>query len=269
MKIASYNIMSGGFNSYNNSDNKPQRLNLIVKAVNNLDADFVSLIDTFRWDELFSVDELKSLFKYKHVYCINLEDDRLQKLGHNNGITILTNCDVDRFETVRLFNRNAIKTTLNSLENKINMYSVYLDDLSEDTRVKQVDSLIQSIDSTVPAVVMGDFNTFSIVDVPKVTQIVNIMMTANPTIHNKLMPLFQEMQKGMVIRLFEENDFKDTNVNLYTTAPSPLFTLKGIPPILRIDYILTRNLQNMNFKVYKDKFYDTVSDHYPISVEIM
>src|SRR3989344_2209161 len=80
MKITSYNLMSGGFNSYNSIDESPQRINLIRDAIKKSDADFVSLIDTFRWDQIYSVSRLRSMFNYPYVYFINLEDERVKQV---------------------------------------------------------------------------------------------------------------------------------------------------------------------------------------------
>ena len=91
MRIAAYNILSGGFTTYNYESKTPERLQLLIKAIKEINADFIGLIDTFRWDSLFTESELRKIFNYKYVHCINLQDERLKSIGANNGITILSN----------------------------------------------------------------------------------------------------------------------------------------------------------------------------------
>jgi len=76
MRIASYNIMSGGFNSYNTTSAAPQRLPLLQKAIREIGADIIGLVDTYRWNEIYTEADLKRLFGYKYAYCINLNDER-------------------------------------------------------------------------------------------------------------------------------------------------------------------------------------------------
>ena len=159
MKIASYNILSGGFNSYGYESSLPERLELLKKAIGIINADFIGLIDTFRWDALYSISQLSELFGYKKAYCINLNDIRLKEKGHNNGITVLTNLPVDQFKTITLETRDAIKTTLQINNNDLDIFTVYLDDLSEDVRVQQTQALLQYVDQTKPTIIMGDLNT--------------------------------------------------------------------------------------------------------------
>jgi len=99
MKIASYNIMSGGFNDYNFNSLKPQRLDLLKKAIKEIDADFIGLIDTFKWKDIFRQQDLKKLFNYKKVFHINMDDVRVDK---KIGLTVLTNFLNVKFKKVSL-----------------------------------------------------------------------------------------------------------------------------------------------------------------------
>lgn len=94
MRIASYNVMSGGFNGYEHDTSLPQRLTELQTAVSELDADVIGLVDTFRWDEIYSPGDLKNIFGYKYAVCINLNDQRLREKGHNNGLTLLSNTEI-------------------------------------------------------------------------------------------------------------------------------------------------------------------------------
>ena len=102
MKIASYNIMSGGFNNYNSASNKPERLHLIQKAIETIKPDFIGLIDTFRWVEIFTDKELQKLFNFKYSFHINLDDVRVDK---RVGITVLSNLPIKKISNCRFTNK--------------------------------------------------------------------------------------------------------------------------------------------------------------------
>ncbi len=53
--------MSGGFSSYTSASSLPERLDLIKQALKKINADFISLIDTFRWDKIFTEDVYKKI----------------------------------------------------------------------------------------------------------------------------------------------------------------------------------------------------------------
>ena len=257
MKILSYNIMSGGFSDYGDMSKKPQRLDLLRKIITEQKPDFVSLIDTYRWTEVFNIDELQKIFGYKNIFMVKLDDERLIKKGHDNGITVMTNLDVLNFIQIRLFNRNAIKTTVNFKDKKIDIFSIYLDDMSEDTRLKQVESLFGFIDKT-PTIFMGDLNTIDGDD-----------KTILPILGNSLDGVFREMSRGEVIKFIRNNDFMDTNLERTKTVPTKLFPIKISEPIARLDYIFYRgDFKVKSFDVLRGDLFDKMSDHFPVRVSL-
>lgn len=269
MRVASYNILSGGFNSYNYNSSSPERLGLLRKAINKIDADFIGLIDTFRWDSLYNNRQLTKLFSYKKAFCINLNDNRLKKKGHNNGITILTNLPVKHFETIILETRNAIKTTLLIKGNKLDIFTIYLDDLNEDTRIKQTQLLLKHIDQNKPTIVMGDLNTLSLNDISKVNLLIDKFAKDNRRLYESMIPILNEMKRGEVINILKDYGLKDADKKGEPTAPSKLFTAKIKNAILRIDYAFhTDKIQVQNFKVFKDSIFNQASDHYPIVFDV-
>ncbi|MFA6004999.1 MAG: endonuclease/exonuclease/phosphatase family protein [Patescibacteria group bacterium] len=269
MRVASYNILSGGFNSYSYDSPLPERIDILKKVIKSINADFIGLIDTFRWDSLYTNKQLAELFSYKSAYCINLNDQRLIKKGHNNGITVLTNVPVDHFETVRIETRNAIKSTLKINKNTLDIFTVYLDDLSEDTRILQSKKLLQNVSQDNPTIVMGDLNTLSEHDIPKIIPFIDQLATESPQIYEGLHSVLSEMKRGEVIKMFEAYGLKDAGKNEGPTAPTRLVPMKIENPILRIDYAFhTDNIQVLNFKILKDTIFDQASDHYPIVFEL-
>lgn len=269
MKIASYNTLSGGFNSYNYESPAPERLKLLKKAIRIIDADLVGLIDTFRWDTLYSNGQLTQIFGYKNAYCINLDDERLKKKGHSTGITVLTNLPVESFETISLETRNAIKTDVRINNNRLDIFTVYLDDLNEDTRIGQIDTLLSQIRQDSSTIIMGDLNTLSPNEATGLTPLINKFFAEHPHLSESLMPVLDQMKRGEVTRILERHKFLDADKNGTPTAPSKLFPVKIESALFRVDYAFhTKDIQISNFKVPKDSIFDQVSDHYPIVFEV-
>lgn len=269
MKIASYNISSGGFNSYNYESPVPERLELLKKAINVINADFIGLIDTFRWDSLYSNNELTRIFGYKKAYCINLNDERLKKKGHNNGITVLTNLAVENFETISLETRDAIKTSIQINNNRVDIFTVYLDDLNEDTRIAQIKALLQQVKQDNPTIVMGDLNILNHNEAIRITPLINKFFAKQPLLSESLKPALEELKRAEVTKILEKSRFQDADKTGFPTWPSKLFPIKIESAFLRLDYAFhTKGIQISNFNILKDSVFDQSSDHYPIVFEI-
>lgn len=265
MKILSYNIMSGGFSGYDYSVEYPQRLDVIKKVVATAGADIVSLIDTFRWDEIYTNDEIAKIFGYKNAYCINLNDERLRKLGHNNGITILSNLDDINFKTVSLGSRDCAQSEFFHNGQKIKLFSLYLDDLSENVRVDQLNNLGKHLGDKLKVIIMGDLNTISPRDSEETKKRINKFITKNPKF-SFLKNQFMDMARAEVIKKLSSASFKDASKNSDCTAPTKLTGLSE-KPLLRLDYCFYKNLSIKDFKVLTGDIYEEASDHFPILIE--
>lgn len=266
MKILSYNVMSGGFDGYDYETKVPPRLELIRKIVKQSSAEIVSLVDSFRWEELYSNKQLKGIFGYKHAYCINLGDARLKKLGHNNGITVLSNLAETKFKTINLKTRECVLTEVATNDFKLKVYSLYLDDLSEDTRLEQISALSQYLNNTAPSIIVGDLNTFSPRDVSKNQQRIAGFLRRNPKFTD-LKGQLDEMARAEVISKLFDLGFKDSAKGFKSTFPTKLTKISD-EPILRIDYCLTKKCASKSFSVIDTTLSDKTSDHYPILVEL-
>lgn len=242
MNILSYNIRQGGFDSYNSKSVWPEKMVKLIKTVKEINADVVSLVDTFRWTELFTKEKLKDLFGFENIYQIDIDD---KSIGISTGLTVMTNLKVKKFEIVKIYNRNIVKT---SLEN-IDIFTVYLSHKNENTRVKQVTSLLKQTNSKRPTVLIGDFNTIDKKDV-----VIPGLEILNP--------LITEMKKRVVTEIIKKRGFIDADVKKRNTAPTIIM------PVLRVDYAFVKNVKVLNFKVLRDKVFDNLSDHYPIMLEI-
>jgi endonuclease/exonuclease/phosphatase family metal-dependent hydrolase len=264
MEILSYNIMSGGFSSYSSKAEKPERLEMLVKTLKEINADFVSLVDTHRWYEIFTPDDLKKIFEYEFVYSIKLDDQRLIDLGHDNGITVMTRLPVEKFETVRLFTRNVVKTRVEGID----IFSTYLDDLNEDTRIGQVKALLDLVDKDRKTIITGDLNTFDESDLFSAKAGLKILYTLNPGAKS-MEPVTTGMARAEVTKILKEYGFVDMGKGNGNTIPSKLFPIRVNQPMLRVDYgFCTPDIKVQKFEVLRGEVFDKLSDHFPISMKI-
>lgn len=262
MRIASYNIMSGGFDAYDSTSTLPQRLPELKAAIRELGADVIGLVDTFLWDKLFSAEELCKFFNYKYAFCINLNDDRLKNKGHNNGLTLLSNVPMTNVRAIRVATRDAMVA---HLPGNIMLVLAYLDDISEDTRIAQVKALSLILDTKEPAIVMGDLNTLNGNEVAEVREALGV----NLGFEDNLGPIIADMQRGEVVALLKSLGLQDADTTSSPTFPTKLFPAKSDRAFLRLDYCFHSSLVKVaNFTVPTQDIFQRASDHFPIVFEV-
>lgn len=274
MKVLSYNILAGGFSGYDYSLKQPERLNLIKEVITKTSPDFVGLIDTFRWDSEFTNKELKDIFGFKNCFCINLNDERLKKKGHNNGITVLTNLNA-KFEKARLATRDTIKAKLKYKEKFLDIFTVYLDDLSEDTRLSQLKELFKLVDEKNPTIFMGDLNTIDPDELEKPRELFTKILNdpefkKRPDYESHFKKCLNDIVKGNVLDYAKKEGWKNVAEGFEKdeTFPTSLHPI-NMPPIARIDHVLYKgNIKILDYKCLKGELFEKASDHYPIFTEI-
>jgi len=261
--------MSGGFNSYSSEHSSPERLANLRTAIKKLGADIIGLVDTFRWDQIYTETDLKKLFNYKHAYCINLNDERLKTLGHNNGITLLSNFEIIEPLSIRLATRNAIKVRVQA-NNPFTLVIAYLDDISDDARLRQLRALRSLIDPKMRLLIMGDINATKSSDVIDATTQLERFYVENPEIAKKLKPVINDILYSKVIDQLESWGLRDADQELHRpTFPTPLFPAKTHRPILRPDYCFySPQLSVGKFNVPYDDIFKKSSDHFPIVFDV-
>lgn len=265
MNILSWNILSGGFKDYESNENRPPRIQEIAKVIGEIKPDIVCLIDTYRWTEVYTKEELKQLFGYPYIHSVKLDDKRLIAKGHDNGITVFSQVKNTSMKTIRLETRNAIHVQVKDID----VFSVYLDDLNEDVRVKQVKALLKHIDPNTPTIIAGDLNTLDFDDIKKTDEHIKRLSQKFPGPMNNMEQSLNEMKRAKVTKLLKDNGFIDLGKNLGNTVPAKLFPLPVENPILRIDYAFTnRQIKLEEFKVLVDDAFGILSDHYPIIIKI-
>lgn len=268
MKVLIYNIMNGGFDSYKSQSNLPERLDVIKEVIKTINADFVALIDTFRWKEVFTENELIKTFRYKYNFCIDLNDFRLdEKEVKGVGITILSKFQMQS-ESIRIYNRDCVKTKININGKNLILYTVYLDDLSEDVRLKEVEALLSGIqkDNTI---IMGDFNTFAKYDSSFMPKDIKALFQDKPDLYKIIQKPIEEAKRGEVIKLLEQNELINSMQNFAPTVPTKLSPLGLDSPIFRVDYVYhTKDIVIDKVEVLKSDLLDKTSDHLPIYFEV-
>ena len=123
MKLATYNIKNGGFTNYDYKEESPPRLPQIREAIAELNADLVCLIDTFRWEDTYTADDIKGMFGYRYAYQCDLADETVES---DIGLALLSNLPITDIAAVDLGSRNALRCTVESGNGKIDVYNTCL-----------------------------------------------------------------------------------------------------------------------------------------------
>jgi len=264
-EILSWNILSGGFKDYGSPEKRPERIDGLASVIKDLNPDIVSLVDTHRWTEVFTPDELKQIFGYPYVHTVKLEDQRLVTKGHDNGITVFSQIAETEIQTIWLATRNAIRTKVGGID----IFSVYLDDVSEDTRIKQIEAVLKLVNPNTPTIITGDLNTFDNDDLAETDKQLETLGRKFPGPMKSMKGSLNEMKRGEVTKILTNAGFVDLGKGKGDTVPAKLFPLPVNDPVLRLDYAFGNNLIKLEeFKVITDEKYGNLSDHYPIWMRV-
>ena len=265
IEILSWNILSGGFKDYGSPEKRPERVDGLAGVIKELKPDIVSLVDTHRWTEVFSPAELKNIFDYPYIRMVKLDDQRLIKKGHDNGIVVLSQIAGTETQTIWLATRNAIKTEIGGID----IFSVYLDDVSEDTRIKQVEVVLKLVNPNTPTIITGDLNTIDKDDLAEANKQLEALSYKFPRPMKSMEGSLSEMKRGEISKILNDHGFIDLGKNKGNTVPAKLFPLHVDKPVLRLDYAFGNNLIKLEeFMVLTDEKYGNLSDHYPIWMRV-
>ena len=164
LTLMSWNIKSGGFNSYDPSLTIPERENdirtIIDDAHGNRGVNAVTLIDAYRWDEVYGDDQdIAHHIGYADARFVRLHDERLERdNGSGIGIAFGTDIIIEQSRPLDLETRCGLGVILAIGHYGLQVANVYLDDLSEEVRLKQIKALINDLEPDIPTVLVGDFN---------------------------------------------------------------------------------------------------------------
>ncbi len=264
-EILSWNILSGGFKDYGSPEKKPERIDGLASVIKELQPDIVSLVDTHRWTEVFLPEELKNIFDYQYIRMVKLDDQRLITKGHDNGITVFSQIAGTETQTIWLATRNAIRTKVGGID----IFSIYLDDVNEDTRIKQIQAVLELVDTHTPTIITGDLNTFDNDDLAETNKQLEALGHKFPGPMKSMEGSLNEMKRGEVTKILTNAGFVDLGKGKGNTVPAKLFPLPVNGPVLRLDYAFGNNLIKLEeFKILTDEKYGNLSDHYPIWMRV-
>ncbi|MDO8451455.1 MAG: endonuclease/exonuclease/phosphatase family protein [bacterium] len=268
LRFSAYNIMSGGFASYSHEAAQLERLDVLGEAIRALNADVVGLIDTFRWDEIYSNYRIAGLFGYSFAHNIPLHDDRLRAIGRDNGVALLTKLPVLSVRTIRTAHRNGLLSTLQLRGGLVDLGVVYLDDQSETVRLEQIQAFVNHLTSGRPAILMGDFNTMDDEELGRASGV--IQKLTDQKLAARLWPRLAGMKKGEVIRYLRAQGFVDGAEKPAPTVPTKIIRPKFLrAPLFRLDYAWSRgDVQVTGLRVMRDTVFDRASDHYLIVFQV-
>jgi len=268
-KLMSWNIQSGGFNSYDPTLDKPERETLISSFIHeahtNSDVENVTLPDAYRWDELYGGNEgIATHLGYASARFIRLEDERLERNnGAGIGIAFATDRRIEQSEPLDLDTRQGLRVVLALGYYGLQVASVYLDDLSEETRVNQVRALHANLIPDMPTILTGDFNALrqdmdgaSFADRAKDIAIRSLARVLAS--RGDVGVSITNMNKRQVVPLLNSLGYQDADNKKRPTAPSML-------PAFGVDYVFHNDrVELSNFDVLRTKS----SDHSAIVVDI-
>jgi len=269
LKILSWNIEHGGYRSYDDRSPKPMKMEMIIEAVRQVNADVVSLVDVFRWSEVYSSQELGDKFGFENVYMTDFEDKGSKHKNGQLGLVVMTNLTVNRFEKFRAYDRNFIKTSVTVGDKKLDVFSIHLNHASEEKRAKETQKILDLVKINSPTIITGDFNTIDKDDLVDTRKMTDHPIIKVGSIIKKSRPIIVGMYPATITQKFVEarlTDFGKDRGNTFPTFRVPLVLKR---PAARLDYAFgSKEVKLLSFKVLRDKKFEKLSDHYPILVEI-
>jgi endonuclease/exonuclease/phosphatase family metal-dependent hydrolase len=268
MKVATYNIMSGGFTDYNSSSSVPERLKDIQGAVKEINADVVGLVDTFRWKDVFTDQDIMSLFGYPYVFHIDMDDTRVDK---RIGLACLSRLPVREFKVVRLYNRNAIRVGMSESGRLIDIFVVYFDDISEETRLKEAMALTTTVSDNVSTLVIGDLNAIAPCDRALVKEGAAEFLAAeeHKNLSATIQPYIEQMLRAEVLPAFERAGFQIPVEPTSPTAFTRIHSFNMPKAVFPVDHILAKGEMVHGKRPLTSGIFKYASDHYPVIADIM
>lgn len=244
--LMTWNVQSGGFANYESSDSTPLReqsiRELITDTRSHYGVDSVTLPDSHRWESYYGGEEgIARHLGFNAARFALLNDERLNQSGLNDiGITFATDLPIEESRILDLDTRQGLGTIVNVDGKSLQVASVYLDDLDEEVRIRQIRALDSALETDIPTIVNGDFNLLRprLDGAPLDVQLRDIGVRALAL----ALPRRSELGKS-IAGMNERRAYGELSTLGYTdadreaknpTAPSRL-------PLFGIDYIFAKN----------------------------
>jgi endonuclease/exonuclease/phosphatase family metal-dependent hydrolase len=270
LDLMSWNIKAGGFDEYDPGLAIPSRETEIQGVVMAFHAgktsSAVCVTDAYRWDELYGDNSgIARHLGYQDARFVQLDDERLRAKGEGGiGIAFATDRCIQDSRPLDLETRQGLQVVLDVGKYGLQIAGVYLDDMSEDVRLRQVRALMAGLDADVPTLLIGDFNALR----PTMKGASIGVKARDVAVHSlaSLLPKRSDLGasvKGMNMRkavpLIESFGYTDADQQKRPTSPASL-------PIFGIDYVFHNQLAAVdNFQVLPER---QASDHRPLTFEV-
>jgi hypothetical protein len=147
----SWNIEAGGFSDYDLDLSRPAReagLSAgIRKMSTDLRLDAVTLIDAYRWGEIYGGEAgIARHLGFQDARFTALDDDGIGNLGPHVGIAFATNRTIQDSRELDLDTRRGLGVIMDVGRHGLQIANVYLDHTNEDRRLQQTKALLSSIE---------------------------------------------------------------------------------------------------------------------------
>jgi|GEM_PF-1863385 len=242
IELATWNIKAGGFEDYDPTLEVPNRSLEISTVIADMQADGVDtllLTDTYRWDTTYRTNHgIARHLGFNEACFVGLNDARLTNPDYPDaqiGITFATDHKIAQSDVLDLGTRNGLRTILDVGHYGLQIAGVYLDDMDEDVRSKQVTAMLYQLDPNLPTILAGDFNALrdDFTGSSLRTKAGNLavrMAAALLPASSKLGQSIRGMNERMVVPTILFADFVDGDPQKRPTAPAAM-------PAFGIDYI--------------------------------
>lgn len=265
INMISWNIWRGGFDSYDPTQAVPDRevaiCNFIKHQHTALGVDTVFLSDAYLWAKRYgSNDEIARHLGYRNAIFMPLNDSRIEAIvGPGAGSVFATDHSVKEVRILDLGNRQGLGIILDVGLHGLQIANVYLDDLSEETRIKQTEALLAGLEKDMPTIITGDLNTLrpSMRSARFDVQVKDFCVR----ILTHLSPKHSAFNRRQVIPIIEDSGFIDADRRLKRpTAPAKF-------PAVGLDYVF--HSKDLEIECLQVMPIHGESDHLPLSFSFM
>lgn len=252
MKLMAYNILKGGEN----------RLGLILEVIKKENPDFLVVNEANGFDKN---DELNQFSKK-----ISLPYFKLSLSGEYNYHTaVFSKYSFKEIKEIRPLRNAGIFVVVETEFGKISIIGAHLSPYTEDSKLSEIDLIINQQKQYPNRILMGDMNSLS--DRDRYDE--KIIKGFNETQLNKFTTngkfRFDVIDK--IISFGYLDSAVIFNKQMISTVPTEIKQDKAHLTDMRIDYIfISDSLEDKikNHSVIKNKITEKASDHYPIVIEI-
>jgi len=252
MKLMTYNILDGG----------GERLGGIIDIVKREAPDVLVINEA----NGFSADGNEVLKRFSAQTGLQYGVCAGTEFGYD--IAVFSKTIFSETETLMPGKRAAMRIEVGSPFGTISVVGLHLSPTQEEVRLLEIQTIMESQEGHMNAVMMGDMNALSRRDGYSATAVAHFNETQKKKFTKDGVPRYE------VIDAVMSAGYQDSGVlskqNAVTTVPTPSNT-DAAHADLRLDYIFLSEAlapHLASYRVIKDATTDGASDHYPVIVEL-